>query len=106
MPWISLDDEVGAIGFLLENGSVDGPVNLVGPTPVTNAEFTAALAKALHRPAPFAVPAAGHPHARRVDGRGDAALRAAGGSGEAGGGRYRFRHRTLDEALAAALDRA
>ena len=58
MPWISLDDEVGAIGFLLENGSVDGPVNLVGPTPVTNAEFTATLAKALHRPAPFAVPAA------------------------------------------------
>ena len=80
MPWISLDDEVGAIRFLLENGSVDGPVNLAGPTPVTNAEFTAALATALHRPAPFAVPAAVHPHAGRVDGRGDAALRAARGS--------------------------
>ena len=51
MPWISLDDEIGAIGFLLEDGSVDGPVNLVAPTPVTNAEFTAALATALHRPA-------------------------------------------------------
>ena len=56
MPWISLDDEVGAIGFLLEHGAVDGPVNLTGPTPVTNAEFTAALAEAVHRPAPFAVP--------------------------------------------------
>ena len=47
MPWISLDDEIGAIRFLLENGSVDGPVNLVWPTPATNAEFTAALARAL-----------------------------------------------------------
>ena len=43
MPWISLDDEVGALGFLLEHDTLDGPVNLAGPAPVTNAEFTAAL---------------------------------------------------------------
>ena len=106
MPWISLDDEVGAIGFLLENGAVDGPVNLVGPTPVTNAEFTAALAKALHRPAPFAVPAA---VIRTLAGSmGEEMLlygqRVVPAKLEAAG--YRFRHRTLDEALAAALDRA
>ena len=106
MPWISLDDEVGAIRFLLENGSVDGPVNLVGPTPVTNAEFMAALARAMHRPCALAVPAV--------------VIRTVGGSMgqemllfgqrlvpaklEAAG--YSFRHRTVDEALAAALDRA
>lgn len=56
MPWISLDDEVGAIGFLLDT-PVSGPVNLTGPHPVTNAEFTRALAAALGRPAPFTVPA-------------------------------------------------
>ena len=57
MPWISLDDEVGAIGFLLEDGRGRRPGEPRRPTPVTNAEFTAALATALHRPAPFAVPA-------------------------------------------------
>ena len=57
-PWISLDDEVGAMRFLLEHDAVAGPVNLAGPEPATNAEFTAALAEVLHRPAPFVVPAA------------------------------------------------
>lgn len=57
MPWVSLDDEVGGIRFVLEHPDVTGPVNLTGPTPVTNAEFTVALARALGRPAPFlAVP--------------------------------------------------
>lgn len=55
-PWISLDDQIGAITFLLENSEVSGPVNLVGPRPVTNAEFTTALGHALHRPTPFVVP--------------------------------------------------
>ena len=106
MPWVSLDDVVGAIGFLLENGSVDGAVNLVGPTPATNAEFTASLAKALHRPAAFAVPAA---VIRTVGGSmGEEMLlygqRVVPAKLEAAG--YRFRHRTLDEALATVLDRA
>ena len=42
MPWISLDDEVGGIRHALEHDSVVGPVNLTGPTPVTNAQFTKA----------------------------------------------------------------
>ncbi|HEY4006493.1 MAG TPA: TIGR01777 family oxidoreductase [Pseudonocardia sp.] len=58
MPWISLDDHVGAVTFLLEKTEVAGPVNLVGPQPATNAEFTQALGEALGRPTPFPVPAA------------------------------------------------
>ncbi|MGW5923445.1 TIGR01777 family oxidoreductase [Nocardia fluminea] len=55
-PWISLDDEVGAIVFALTNPEISGPVNITGPAPVTNAEFTRALGRALHRPTPFIVP--------------------------------------------------
>jgi len=54
-PWISLDDEVGAIRFLL-SADVSGPVNLTAPAPVTNAEFTRTLARVLHRPSLVAVP--------------------------------------------------
>ncbi|QGK69386.1 TIGR01777 family protein [Allosaccharopolyspora coralli] len=56
MPWISLDDEVSAIRFVLENPELSGPVNVTGPVPVTNVEFTHALATALGRPAPWVVP--------------------------------------------------
>ena len=54
--WITLDDEVAAIAFLLTAQQVSGPVNLVAPHPVTNREFTAALGEALHRPTFAAVP--------------------------------------------------
>ena len=54
--WITLHDQIRAITFLLEN-NVSGPVNLTSPNPVTNSEFTAGLARALHRPALFPVPA-------------------------------------------------
>jgi uncharacterized protein (TIGR01777 family) len=56
MPWISLDDEVGAIRFALEHDELSGPVNLSGPDPVTNAEFTRAVGEAMHRPTPLVVP--------------------------------------------------
>lgn len=56
MPWISLEDAVRALLFSIRNPGLSGPVNLTGPAPVTNAEFTAALAQALHRPAPWPVP--------------------------------------------------
>lgn len=51
LSWISLDDEVRAIRFLLDDPGLSGPFNLTSPNPVTNAVFTAALAKALGRPA-------------------------------------------------------
>ena len=55
MSWISLDDEVSAIAHLTDS-AVSGPVNLVAPNPVTNAEFTGALAGTLRRPALFVIP--------------------------------------------------
>lgn len=58
MPMISLRDWVGAVRFLAEHDDVHGPVNLCCPQTPTNAEFTAALAHLVHRPAVFAVPAA------------------------------------------------
>lgn len=54
--WITLHDQIRAIAFLLEN-RISGPVNLTSPNPVTNSEFTAGLARAIHRPALFPVPA-------------------------------------------------
>jgi NAD dependent epimerase/dehydratase family enzyme len=56
MPWISLEDEVSAIEFTLQHDSLSGPVNLSGPAPVTNTEFTKAFGRALGRPAPWWVP--------------------------------------------------
>lgn len=55
MPWISLEDEVRALLFAI-NKPLSGPANMTGPAPVTNAEFTAALGRALKRPAPWLVP--------------------------------------------------
>jgi uncharacterized protein (TIGR01777 family) len=57
MSWISARDVVGAIGFLMERADLSGPFNLTAPHPVTNAEFTQALARAVHRPALLPVPA-------------------------------------------------
>jgi hypothetical protein len=54
--WITLHDVVNAITFLLEK-PISGPVNLTSPNPVTNQEFTSALARAMHRPALFPAPA-------------------------------------------------
>ncbi len=58
MSWITLDDEVAVIRRALSDGRYEGALNAVAPTPVTNAEFTASLAGALHRPAFAHVPAA------------------------------------------------
>ena len=55
--WIAIEDAVAAIRHALENEGVSGPVNLVSPQPVTNAEFTKELGRALSRPTLFAVPA-------------------------------------------------
>ena len=57
MSWISLEDEVAAIRFLLEPGcQVRGPVNLTAPAPVTNEVLTKALGRVLHRPTFLPVP--------------------------------------------------
>jgi uncharacterized protein len=102
-PWISLDDDIDAIRFLLQDGAVSGPVNLAGPEPVTNAEFTKALAAAVGRPALFVAPAfllraALGQMAEEMVLTGPrirpAVLLAAG---------FQFRHSGINEALAAAV---
>ncbi len=57
MSWVTLEDVVGILRFALENSSMRGPVNVVAPQPVQNAEFTKVLAKSMHRPALFPAPA-------------------------------------------------
>jgi uncharacterized protein (TIGR01777 family) len=54
--WIDLEDEVGAILHLVDHDQASGPFNLAAPDPVTNAGFTALLAKALGRPAALTAP--------------------------------------------------
>ena len=102
MPWIALEDEVGAIVHVLTHDDVSGPVNLTGPAPVTNAEFTRTAGRVLHRPAPWWVPGialkavlgqAGEEMALFGQRAVPAVLERSG---------YEFRHRTLDSALAAA----
>jgi uncharacterized protein (TIGR01777 family) len=56
MPWISLEDEIRALLYAISHDDVSGPLNLTGPAPVTNAEFTAALGRTVNRPTPFIVP--------------------------------------------------
>ncbi|MFY1624263.1 TIGR01777 family oxidoreductase [Micromonospora sp. WMMD735] len=57
LPWISLRDWLDGTVFLLTAGEVAGAVNVVGPNPVTNAEFTREFARQLHRPAIVPIPA-------------------------------------------------
>lgn len=58
MSWISLADEIGALRFLLEH-PVSGPVDLTAPVPVTNAVFTKALGRVVHRPTILPIPSFG-----------------------------------------------
>jgi uncharacterized protein (TIGR01777 family) len=57
MSWMSLPDVVSAIFHIIQEAQLSGPVNMVSPILVTNAEFTRRLANVLHRPAIFTVPA-------------------------------------------------
>lgn len=57
MSWISLEDVIEISRLAIENGNVRGPLNVISPQPVQNAEFTKTLAAALHRPALFPAPA-------------------------------------------------
>ena len=56
MSWITLNDLVSALVFALQREDLQGPVNMVSPTPVTNAAFTAALGRVLKRPTFLPVP--------------------------------------------------
>jgi len=57
MSWITLDDHIAALRFLIESAEMSGPVNLTAPEPVRNTDFTKALGTAVHRPAVLPAPA-------------------------------------------------
>lgn len=101
-PWISLADEVAAIRFCLEHDDVSGPVNLAGPEPVTNREFTKEFANSLGRPAPWVIPGFALHLVFGAEMARDAMLagqRALPRVLESGG--FAFRHGTVRAALAA-----
>jgi uncharacterized protein (TIGR01777 family) len=106
MSWISLADEVGAILHALTNDAVSGPVNLTGPAPVTNTDFTKTLGKVVHRPTVIPTPL--FPLKARYGSELVEHLLVEGQRvlprhlEESG---YRFSHPTLEEALHAAVDR-
>lgn len=56
MSWISLDDQVAIINFVIENESIRGAVNAVSPNPATNEEFTKSLGDVLYRPTILPLP--------------------------------------------------
>ncbi|MGC1155709.1 DUF1731 domain-containing protein, partial [Mycobacterium sp.] len=56
LSWVSLEDQVRALQFAIFDERLSGPVNITGPAPVTNAEFTAALGRAVNRPTPLMMP--------------------------------------------------
>ncbi|WP_031077555.1 TIGR01777 family oxidoreductase [Streptomyces sp. NRRL WC-3742] len=100
--FISLADEVAALRFLIDREDLSGAFNLTAPEPVTNAELTAALGRALRRPTPFPVPEA---VLRAV--LGDLSVEVIGSHRvvprrllEAG---FRFAHPDVDSAVRAAL---
>jgi uncharacterized protein len=57
VPWVHLDDVVGAMLFSLEHAQASGPANLTAPNPVTNTELSHTLGRVLKRPAFLPVPA-------------------------------------------------
>jgi len=105
MSWVHVQDMVGAINHILKNDLLQGPVNIVAPKPVTNAEFTRTLAGVLSRPAILPVPAFA---VKAVFGEMGTELLLASQKVEPGkliSSGYPFRYRELRAALEALLSR-
>lgn len=106
LPWISLEDEVGAIRHLL-TADVIGPVNLTAPNPVTNATFAKVLGSVLGRPSRLPIPSFGPKLLLGSELAGQvlfSSARVLPARLEASG--FRFAHRRIEEALRAVLGRA
>ncbi len=103
MSWISLADAIEAIVFALQTPALAGPVNLTAPNPITNAEFTRALARQLGRPAilPAPVFALRLAFGQMADEALLASARAVPKKLQAAG--FTFAHPSVETALAAAL---
>ena len=103
MPWIHRDDEIGLLLAAAGHPTFTGPVNGSAPEPVTNAEFSKALGRVLHRPALAPVPSLaikllyGDMSQIVIEG----VRMVPGRAGELG---YTFAHPDVDEALRSTLD--
>jgi uncharacterized protein (TIGR01777 family) len=105
VPWIALADWLGAVEFLLDRDDVAGPVNVVGPDPVTNATFTEVFGRLLNRPTVMPIPGVALQVA--LGGFAGEALKSQrvmpGVLSRSG---FRWAHPTLESALRAALEPA
>jgi uncharacterized protein (TIGR01777 family) len=105
MSWIARDDLVRLIGHVIAKDGISGQVNATAPHPVTNAQFSAALARALGRPAVLRLPAS----VLRFLGGALAEELLIGGQRvlphRAASSGFAFRHATLDDALGELLGR-
>ncbi|MEB3034540.1 TIGR01777 family oxidoreductase [[Mycobacterium] nativiensis] len=104
MSWISMVDEVRALLFAISHDTLSGPVNVTGPAPVTNAEFTSSLGRAVNRPTPMLLP--GFALRAGLGEFADSLLtgqRAIPAALEHAG--FQFRHHTIGEALGYATRR-
>jgi uncharacterized protein len=103
--WVTLDDVIGIYRHAVVTSSASGPLNATAPNPVTNAEYTAILARVVGRPALFPVPAFG-PRlllGQLADELVFSSARVYPAATEASG--YTFQHPTLEAALRHLLDR-
>jgi uncharacterized protein (TIGR01777 family) len=100
--WISLEDWLRAVLFLFGRDDIAGPVNVVGPRPATNAEFTRALGRVLNRPTVMPVPTLA---LRLVLGElsGEALRSSRVLPGVLSRAEFQFQHPDLDDALQAAM---
>jgi uncharacterized protein len=105
MSWVGLEDVVGAIQFALRSQTLSGALNVTAPHPVTNADFTRALGRELHRPAFLTAP--GFALRMMFGQMADEALLASARAlpGKLLGAGFRFTLPTVDGALRAALGR-
>ena len=104
MSWISIDDLLDVLLFVLATPELSGPINVASPHPVTNEEFTHTLGRVLGRPTFFAVPRAvlELAYGEMADGALLASQRLAPERLHHAG--FRFRHPRLEEALRAVLE--
>ena len=106
LSWVGIDDLLDIYYRAIYDDRLAGPVNAVGPEPVRNVDYTAALAATLHRPAVLPVPSIGP---RLLLGRQGAAELAAASQrvipAKLAGLGHRFRHRDVADALAHQLGR-
>jgi uncharacterized protein (TIGR01777 family) len=102
VPWVSFVDWLRAVQFAIGEKEIEGPLNIVGPNPVTNAQFTKELGKALHRPTFMFVPKlAVQVLYGEYANEGYRSLRVKPQVLESRG--FRFEHATVDRALKAAF---